>query len=66
MSKACMHVARDTRDKPTYRSRRIHRKQVCHCCGWEREYAMPVDSGYAWVFSDWRPPERRKKHGNDQ
>ena len=61
MSKTCTHVAIDTRDKPTYRSRRIHWKQVCHVCGWVREYSLPVDAGRIWMYTEWRSPDSSEK-----
>ena len=64
MSKSCTHVARDIRGKLTYRSGRIHNKQVCRVCGWVREYSMPTDVKGVCRFGEWRPPPGSPQAGS--
>ena len=56
-----IHVPRESRDKPTYHSRRVHRTEICQACGWVREYSLPDDSSGIWVYGPWQPPERPEK-----
>ncbi|MCY4585854.1 MAG: hypothetical protein OXB98_07450 [Bryobacterales bacterium] len=61
MSKTCTHVARDIRGKLTYRSGRIHNKQICRVCGWVREYSLPTGGKGVWTYGEWmRPPSSGK------
>ena len=54
------------RGKLTYRSGRIHKKQVCRVCGWVREYSQPTDVKGVLKFGEWMPPPGSGKAANPQ
>lgn len=61
MSKTCKHVSRDIRGKLTYRSGRIHKKQLCRACGWVREYSLPTDVKGVLTYGERTPPPRSEQ-----
>ena len=63
MSITCMHDPKDIPGKMTYRSGRIHKKQLCRVCGWVREYSLPSGAGGQWLFGEWAPPDKFVEHG---